>query len=155
MAFGYDPLEERVLSFTALERGVAVERIDLCSRLAEDLGLKNDAAATFFDAFAEEFDVNLDALRGKRWKRHFRPLDFSAGPAYTAVFLLLTLFLSAAILAGFLSSTWLWLLVFVAIWLFGSDAWPLPLLRPDTVPITVQDLVDAATAGRWVKPLHA
>jgi hypothetical protein len=26
------------------------------------------------------------------------------------------------------------------------------LLWPDTIPITVQDLVDAAMAGHWVKP---
>jgi len=70
------------------------------------------------------------------------------------LFGMLTLFLSASIFAGFLSWTWLWLLVFVAIWLFGSRAWPLSLLWPDTIPITVQDLVDAAVAGQWVKPLH-
>ena len=154
MTFGYDPLEERVLAFAARQCDIAVGKVDLMSRLVEDLGLDGAYAQEFFVAFGREFEVNLDALRGDRWKRHFRPPDFSAGPAPAAVFLMLTLFLSASIFAGFLSWTWLWLLVFVAIWLFGSRAWPLSLLWPDTIPITVQDLVDAAVAGRWVKPLH-
>jgi hypothetical protein len=154
VTFGYDPLEERVLAFAARQCGMAVGKVDLMSRLVEDLGLDGDHAHEFFVAFGREFEVNLDALRGERWKSHFRPPDFSTGPAPAAIFLMLTLFLSASIFAGFLSWTWLWLLVFVAIWLFGSRAWPLSLLWPDTIPITVQDLVDAAVAGQWVKPLH-
>lgn len=153
VTFGYDPLEERVLAFTARQCGIAVGKVDLMSRLVEDLGLDGDDAQEFFAAFGEEFEVNLDALRGERWKRHFRPEGFSAAPTLVAIFLLLALFLTASILGGFLSWTWLWLLVFVAIWLFGSKVWPLSLLWPDTIPITVQDLVDAAMAGRWVKPL--
>jgi hypothetical protein len=154
VTFGYGPLEERVLAFAARQCGIAVGQVDLMSRLVEDLGLDGTHAQEFFVAFGREFEVNLGALRGERWKRHFRPPDLSTGPAPAAVFLMLTLFLSASILAGFLSWAWLWLLVFVAIWLFGSRAWPLSLLWPDTIPITVQDLVDAAVAGRWVKPLH-
>ncbi|MGD0579959.1 MAG: hypothetical protein ABSC08_13635 [Bryobacteraceae bacterium] len=142
------------MAFTARWCGVAVEKVDLFSRLVEDLGLKNEEAARFFDAFATEFDINLQALRGERWQRHFRPEGFSAAPTLVAVFLLLALFLTASILGGYLGWTWLWLLVFVAIWMFGYKVWPLSLLWPDTIPITVQDLVDAAMAGRWVKPLH-
>jgi acyl carrier protein len=155
VSFGYDPLAERVLAFTAQQRGVAVEKIDLLSRLVEDLGLHGDDAIEFFDAFSREFDVNLDALHGKRWKHHFGPEAQPAGPPLVAIFVLLTLFVTASIIGGYLGWTWLWFLAFVATWLFGSKAWPLRLLVPDTVPITVQDLVDAAAAGRWVKPVHS
>ncbi len=154
MTFGYDPLEERVLAFAARQCGIAVGKVDLLSRLVEDLGLDGAHAQEFFAAFGREFEVNLDALRGDRWKRHFRPEGLPAGPSLFAVFILLALFLTASILGGYLGLTWLWFLVFVALWLFGSRAWPLSRLAPDTVPITVQDLVDAAMAGRWVKPFY-
>ena len=155
VSFGYDPLELRVLAFAARQCGITVEKVDLLSRLREDLGLDGDDAAEFFDAFIKEFGVNLDALRGKRWRRHFRSEGHPAGPTRVAIFILLTLFLTAAIVAGYLGWTWLWLLVFAAIWLFAFRAWPLSLLWPDKVPITLQDLVDAAMAGRWVKPLRS
>jgi len=154
VSFGYDPLEERVVAFVARRCDIAVEKVDLFSRLVEDLGLDGVSAVGFFAAFSNEFDVNLDGLRGGSWERHFRPRGSSIRPTLFAVFLLLTLFLSASILGGYLDWSWLWLLVFVAIWLFCYKAWPLSLLWPDKVPISVQDLVDAATAGRWVKPLH-
>ncbi len=155
VSFGYDLLELRVLAFTARQRGITVEKVDLLSRLREDLGLDGDDAVEFFEAFHQEFDVNLDGLRGKRWKRHFAPARQPAAAARVAAFILLTLFLSASIMSGYLGWTALWLLVFAAMWLFGSQAWPISWLWPATVPITVQDLVDAAAAGRWVKALHS
>lgn len=152
MSFGYDPLELRVLAFTARQRGIAEEKVDLLSRLREDLGLDGEDAVVFFEAFSQEFNVNLDALRGKRWKRHFAPARHPAAGARVAAFILLTLFLTASILSGYFGWTSLWFLVLAAIWLFGSQAWPISWLWPATIPITVQDLVDAAAAGRWVKP---
>ena len=91
-------LATRVRQLVAAERGMAIERIPLDSKLLEDLGMEGDDAVEFFRRFAREFDVDLS---GMRWRRYFSAEDFF--------------------------SWWI----------------------PD-IPVTVRDLVHAASTKRWL-----
>ena len=80
-----DPLEERVLMFTAIHSHVDRRKISPMTRLAQDLDIKGDDASEFFDAYGKEFHVNLDALN-MHWDQHFHP---EAGVVLNAVFVVL------------------------------------------------------------------
>jgi hypothetical protein len=99
-------LEEDIIAFLAHETGTKGDRIQLSSRLAQDIGMEGDNAVECFGKFGEKFHVDLTALGGQ-WDAHFG----SEG-------------------------------------LFGYSP---GFMR---VSITVQDLVDAAISGKWVKRYH-
>ena len=140
-------LEERIIAFTAEERGMKVEEVPLDSRLLHDLGMDGDDAVEFFEKFGSTFHVDLTEL-GSNWKQHFGP-EYGASPALLA-------FIGVAVgVAALVHEVvqvipiWAWCipLVPVAIWgcakVVGVD--------PRIVPITVKDLVDGASTGRWTK----
>ena len=140
-------LEQRIIAFTADEIGMSREEVRLDSRLLHDLGMDGDDAIEFFEKFSETFHVELDVL-GNNWERHFGPEGLH--PAYIAFIA----FVGVAVgIAGLLHEAvqivpiWAWCIPLVpaAIWscvkTVGVD--------PRIMPITVQDLVDAAIAGKW------
>jgi hypothetical protein len=139
-------LEERIIAFTARERAMKVGRIRLDSRLSEDLGMDGDAAVEFFRAFGTDFNVNLDSLQ-QHWDRHF----LSEGSSPSLGFLIA---IGASVVIGDLLHRVVhpipsWALTIV---LLCALAWAYNRFfteGPNLSPITVQDLVDAASAGKW------
>jgi len=139
-------LEERIIAFTAEETGLKPEKIRLDCRLLHDLGMDGDDAVEFFEKFSETFHVDLAVLR-ENWRQHFGPEGVH--PAFIA-------FIGVAVgVAGLLHE----LIQAVPIW-----AWCIPLIPatlwsvarivgvdPRIIPVTVEDLVKAANAGKWTE----
>jgi hypothetical protein len=142
-------LEERISAFIAEETGIKRKRVQLTSRLAQDIRLEGDDAVEFFEKFGEEFHVDLTAL-GDRWRQHFLPEGGGPSLGWMVV-------VGAAVIAGgLLHSAAKWIpvwasmiaLIAVLCWVYGK------FFRErgeEKIPTTVQDLVDAATAGTWIK----
>lgn len=63
-------IEEKVLDFLALERGMSKSEIQPEDTLAQDLGMDGDDAEYFFRSFAKNFNVDIEVL-WLNWKRHF------------------------------------------------------------------------------------
>lgn len=142
-------MEQCVVVFTAKELGLKPGRVQPSSRISEDLGADGDDAVEFFRAFERDFDVNLEPLyRG--WDRHFRPegsgpslgfLVIAGASAFTGDLL----HKAVAILPG-----WAWMIS-----LTGGSLWVWNrfFTQPRcTTPITVHDLVEAATKREWALP---
>ena len=143
-------LEERIVTFAAVERGMKRKRILLTSRLSHDLGMEGDDAVEFFEKFGEDFSVDLAPL-GNHWHRHFGP-EGGGIPSLGAIVLIV----ACVVVGDLLHLAFHWIpgwaamiaLIVVASWAyfrFFADR------NPDVIPVTVQDLVDAAKAGKWVK----
>jgi hypothetical protein len=68
-----DRAEERVMQFTAQRWPVRKGRsLTTETRLAQDLGMDGDDAVDFFDAFQQDFGVDLEDLH-MHWDQHFSP----------------------------------------------------------------------------------
>jgi hypothetical protein len=144
-----DDLQDRIITFTAEERGMKRKRILLTSRLSQDLGMDGDDAVEFFEKLGKKFGVDLELL-WQHWHRHFGP-EFS-GASLGAIVLIV----ACVVVGDLLHRAFHWIpgwaamiaLIVVAGWAyfrFFADR------NPDVIPVTVQDLVDAAKAGKWVK----
>jgi acyl carrier protein len=146
-------LEERIVDLLTDQMQVRRSRIQLSTTLADDIGMDGDDAVEFFERFAEKFHVDITAL-GDHWHRHFGPEGglVSFPPEL--------LFASAAgAVAGLALHEWvLWIPGWLAVIVFVVAFWPIalkiyairnPSTDPPKRPITVQDLVDAATTGKW------
>jgi hypothetical protein len=157
----FEAIEQRVLTFAAVQSHVDREKITPMTRLAQDLDITGDDASAFFDAFGREFHVNLDALN-MHWDSHFRP---EAGPILNTVFVVvgcITLAGSLLALFGFGGRLWsyeyfspyrmyrtpTWVGSGIASFVCWAVTW---YRNRDLTPITIADLIDAADAGRWVK----
>jgi hypothetical protein len=143
-----DDPQERIISFTAKELGMKAERVRLDSRLSHDLGMDGDDAVEFFQAFGKDFNVDLEAL-WHHWDRHFRPEG--GGPPLGFVIVI-----GASVFVGDLLHqavrripVWGWMIVLILA--FGWAYSRFFTERRGLNPITVQDLVDAARTGKWVK----
>ena len=143
-------LEQRIIAFVEHETGTKSRWIELSSCLQHDLGMDGDDAVEFFEKFEKDFAVDLALLR-HHWPNHF-------GPEFSSPSLGCLVVIGAAVVLGDLLHrafqpipSWGWILVLLVIfgcaysWLFADRA------ADTSVKITVSGLVDAATAGRWVK----
>jgi acyl carrier protein len=142
-------LEERIIEFTAEERGMKREDIELSSGLSDDLGMDGDDAVDFLEKFGKKFSVDLELL-WKHWPRHFGP-EFS-GPSLGAIMLIVACVVLGDLLhrAFHRIPAWAWMiaLIVAAVWTYNrffADR------NPDVIPVTVGDLMDAAKAGKWMK----
>ena len=125
------------------------DRIALTDRLAHDLGIDGDDARELFEAFGAEFEVDLEPLY-RRWGEHFGPEGIPLRIGLTGVVIA-----GATGVAGAALGWPSWLAfgvsaICVVGWMFGLRAWPLG--GPDLRPVTVADLVEAASRGRWPEP---
>ncbi len=143
-------LEERIVALVAEERGMKPQRIFLASRLSHDLGMDGDDAVDFFEKFGNEFNVDLSSLR-EHWSEHF-------GPEGSAPSLGCMVVIGVAVVLGDLLHRvfqfmpgWEWMIVLLIAFgwayqrIFASGE------RDDVLPITVGDLVEAVSHGRWTK----
>lgn len=142
-------LEDRVLQFTAKRIPDAASRVSLDSRLVEDLGLDGEDAIEFFEAYDDEFEVDLSVLIEQNWKRHFGSVG---GVHWSIVAGFFVCFLISEGLARLLKSVpqWLLYLGIILVWWGVLQFWPANT-KKELVPITVRDLLEAAQAKRWVK----
>ena len=119
----------------------------LTSRVFEDLGVDGQDAVIFFQAFAEEFNVDLTIL-WDHWEQHFAP---EGGPGWAFAVGCFACFLIGAAIRQVLSLLpfWAYGSILCALWVWPLRCWPFTEER--SIPITVQELMDAAKEGRWVK----
>jgi hypothetical protein len=160
-----DALEQRVLTFAAIRAGVSPRKVLPMTRLAQDLDIRGDDAAEFFDAYRKEFRVNLDELN-MHWDQHFHP---EPGLLLNTVFIVIgCVTLAGSLLVLFRFGGWMWSYDYFSPYqMYRTPTWVgsgiVSLLcwtvawyrsrRSD--PVTIADLIDAAHAGRWVKSYGA
>lgn len=141
-------LEEQITAFVCEQTGTDAVQLDY--GLTQDFGVDGDDADQFFENFCEEFHVDLTALQ-EHWCQHFS--REMLGPPLGC-----WIVVGAAVAAGSLLHIALdripaWALIVALVTVFG---WMCRKVfnyyrRDEKLPITVQDLVEAAAAGKWVK----
>ena len=142
-------MENRVMAFIAAEMELKRGKIQLSSRISDDLGIDGDDAVELFEKFGREFSVDLQKL-WLQWELYFVPEGLEIGPGFWIL----------AGIAGacgfgvshFVPAILAWassLVILILLgWLHSRFLVDRAELPP---PVTVQDMVDAARAGRWVK----
>jgi hypothetical protein len=145
-------VEQLVVEFTRRHIPAAADRVSIDSRLVEDLGLEGEDALEFFEAYDDEFHVDLTVLINQNWKRHFGAVG---GVHWTTVAGFFVCFLISEILHWVFGSIAQWILYLglMLVWWGMLQFWPAKR-QAALVPITVRDLVEAATAQRWVKVIQ-
>lgn len=142
-------MENRVMAFIAAEMELKRGKIQLSSRISDDLGIDGDDAVELFEKFGREFSVDLEGL-WLRWELHFAPEGSEISP----------LFWILAGVAGacgfgishFVPAIPAWASSLVILMFFGWLHSRYFVDRAEWPPaVTVQDMVNAARAGRWVK----
>ena len=144
---GHGHLEARILDFVAEELVVNRKKLKLSSAIVQDLRVDGDDAMEFFEAFQKEFRVDLQPL-WVSWNRYLHPER--PGRKWQVVMVFVACLALCVIVHNFIGVLpwWTWALAILAVSMFMI----LPLfVGPALPPITLQDLVDAAMAGRWVK----
>ncbi len=142
-----DRIEERVMRFTAQHWPVRKNRkLTTGTRLAQDLGMDGDDAVEFFDAFRQEFGVDLADL-DVHWNQHFAP---EGSPSFGVMVVI-----CVCITAGFwvrdaigMLPAWAWGLALIAIAALIHRR----LTNDNMIPVTIEDLIESARSGRWNKP---
>ena len=142
----YSEIEQSILAFVAKETGHNPKRLALNSRLVHDLGVDGDDAVELFEKFGEKYGVDLTALF-QNWDQYFVPEGHRLGMGCMIAVGV------AAILGDLLHRAyppipaWAWMIalpiacLFVHAKFFAESA--------DCVPITIQELVDAAISRTW------
>ena len=145
-----ETLEERLAFFVAHRLQINPRVVTSNSRLREDLGLSDDDALEFFEAYSAEFRVDVDSLFSRYWARHFGPFGIGWG----TLFLMFLTAGSAGFLAGFGAPREAWLIWASLSLLELVVMQGYPFLAPEVnlVPIRVHDLAKAARQGFWYEP---
>jgi len=143
-------LDRRIVDFTAHRLQANPDKVTQEARLREDLGLTDDEAMEFFEAYSAEFKVDVDWLFSRYWVRHFGPFGIGWGS-------LILMFLtagSAGLLAGFAAPREAWLLwaSLTLLELVVLRGFPFTAPELNLVPIRVSDLARAARLGFWFEP---
>jgi hypothetical protein len=68
-------VEERTINLIVEVTGIQRKRIQLSSRLVDDIGMDGDDAIDFFEKFGQNLHVDLDVLY-EHWDNHFFPEGF-------------------------------------------------------------------------------
>ena len=147
-------LEEQIVNFIVQQTSIKAKNVHLDSRLAQDIGMEGDDAGEFFGRFHEQFHVDLSVLE-IHWDQHFLPEGIGVPPLGCMVMIGV-----GVVAGGLLHDVYKWIpewaamVVLVAIccsifsWIYGKFFSELPTER---IPITVRDLLEAASSGTWVK----
>ena len=143
-----DALEEAVYAAVAEERGIRRNKLRPTTRLNRDLGMEGDDAVEFFDAFSQQFRVDLRQL-GEGWHIYFAPEG--TPPLVVALVAIppaFIVYIAAKMVPRF--PTWALFVGALVLWLVVLARWS--RWRNKSSPqITIQDLVDSAKAGTWAK----
>jgi hypothetical protein len=134
-----------LVEMLAKERGLAPAKIDVSSRLLQDLGMDGDDAVDFFISVQERFGTDLTALH-ERWSDHFGPEGLSCWNGLVIIPAAVIGGVAAVladlgtaggiVIAAALLALWLWVM---------KNLGP-----PDKMqPITVAQVIAALEAGAW------
>lgn len=134
-----------LVEMLAKERGLAPAKIDVSSRLLQDLGMDGDDAVDFFISVQERFGTDLTALH-ERWSDHFGPEGFSCWNGLVII--------PAAVIGGVAAvladlgpaGGVVITAALLALWLWVMKNWGPP---DKTQPITVGQVIAAVEAGAW------
>src|SRR5262245_16164238 len=147
----HDELWERVRAFVAKECGVHPDSVKPETTLAWDIGLAGDSAVEFFEAFAEEFGVDLDSFRALDFRKHFG----DEGQPLWLGCVLVPLLMPFILFAGYVGlANWIGLVIampFLLTGLYVVGKVQARRNRADAEALRVNDLVAAAAAKRWAK----
>ena len=142
-------LEEQIVNLIVQRTGIKAKKVNLNSRLAQDIGMDGDDAVEFFEKFTEQFHVDLTAL-GPNWQRHFLPEG--GGPSLGCMVTIGIGVVAGGLLHEAFKRVPAWAAMIVLVPLFCRIYVKLfDEPEDEMIPITVKDLVDAAIAGTWVK----
>src|SRR5262249_47544673 len=146
-----DTLETSIIDFVADESGIRRDKVLLTSRLSKDLGIEGLDAEELFEAFGKKFNVDLTVL-WDYWDFHFSP---EGGPGWTIAIPLLVCFLIGEAIHRALGwfPFWAYGVALFVLWIWPLRCWPLAGEAP--LQITVQELVEAARQGRWIRAYHS
>jgi hypothetical protein len=146
-----DSLETSILDFVADASGARRNKLSLTTQLSEDLGIEGLDAEELFQTFGEKFGVDLTPL-WDYWDYHFAP---EGGPGWPFLIpCLICLLIGAAIhQAVAWLPFWVYGIALLVLWIWPLRCWP--FTGKQAIPITVQELVEAARQGRWVKSYEA
>lgn len=142
--------EDRIIEFTAAERSMKRKDILLSSCLSHDLGMDGDDAVEFFEKFGKDFNVDLELL-WQHWRLHFGP-EFS-GPSLGSIVAIV----ACVVVGDLLHRTfhripgWAAMIALIVVAGWAHFRFFTDRDREGAIPVTVQDLVEAAKAGKWVK----
>jgi len=141
-------IQSEILEMLAKERGLPAARIQLSSRLLQDLGMDGDDAVDFFISIRERFDTNLAELQS-RWSEHFGPEGMSLWNAVIVI----PIAALGGVGAAFLHLSKGWAIGFVialfVVWIGAMRRWG---LADKMVAITVADVIAAVELGVWPTP---
>jgi acyl carrier protein len=137
---------EDVIAYLAKERAMKPADIKMSHRLLDDLGMDGDDAVDFFLGLESRYGVDLSVLR-PQWDRHFGPEGY---PGWSTL-PFLSFFVWVALLALHVNA-----IVATLVIPAGLTLTVLSYIRARRqrrnrpyVAVTVQDVVDAVSAGSW------
>jgi acyl carrier protein len=140
-------LRVEVVKFVCDQLGVKPRKVTLDSRLNLDLGVDGDDAVEFYNKFKQRFAVDFENLL-LHWDQHFAP---EGGPGFGFAVLVIACSIGFDIWHWYVRPLPLW------VWFLCLIALPTALIfrrvhRQGTHDsgVSVQDLVDAAEAHRWI-----
>ena len=158
-----DPIAQRVIKMIAHHTGQRTEEVTPDAFIDRDLGCAGQDAAVLMGRLADEFDSDM---RGVVWERHFSARGGRGWPLLVALVVAAPLSavgmivtgwaLQAAGRGGLGGPAWLFGAVYLACFvLVALITIFLPrgrAVRARIIPITVQDVIDAARLGAWPFP---
>lgn len=142
-------LFDRITRFVQEQVGVSLDDIHLDSRLSDDFGMAGDDAIEFFDKFVEEFHVDRKSVTFD-FEKHFGSEGFGCGCIPAIV--VLGCWCGFAEQHGYAEVVILSVAFFAAIAIYWLCGVIYRRIFGEVIanPITINDLFEAAKAGRWV-----
>jgi hypothetical protein len=142
-------LHDRILALVSLATGAKAEKLQLGKTLSGDLGMEGDDAAEFFEKFGSEFAVDLTDLY-RNWSFYFSP---EGVPITTALLVAIPPVAIAILLQRFFPRLhgMVALGIAVLLWLPVFVRWSRWRYNNRTLQITIEDLVQSASTGKWTK----
>ena len=142
-------VEQRVVDWIAKETGTPPDRLSLASRLPDDFDMDQIDTAELLDKFGDQFQVDLAALCD-HWELYFHPI----GASVTYPFWIPVVIAGAAyaLFPAAVARIPPWagaILVLAVVW-WGWRRFHAMHIA-EKIPVNVQDLVDAAIAGKWTR----
>jgi hypothetical protein len=142
-------VEERTINLIVEVTGIQRKRVQLSSRLVDDIGMDGDDAIDSFKKFGQSLHVDLDVLY-EHWDNHFFPEGFGGMSIGYLVIIVASVIVGGLVHAA-VSRIPVWLammgVMVLSFWICGKF---FVEHQPAKTPITVQDLVAAASSGKWV-----
>jgi hypothetical protein len=136
-------LEAQVRDYIAAMAEVKPEKVQLATRLLDDLGIDGDDAVELFKGLHERFGTDFAPLY-ERWGDHFGPEDIGCATALV--------FLPGLGVGGIIGTNFGALPgIAVAAALVALSLWLAPKLGlgPDIKPITVAEVIEAVKTRSW------